>query len=156
MLSLTCCIFLRVFPFLCHLFTSGKRSSKQQNCKKKPSAIQAAHQRSYTHILESLTTASLLKPSAHTTSHLGRHTLPSAPGPVSTHTGIARSKAVPQAQPASRPATSGLCVTVDRFLLWFVASVAQEGSQPAPAPCLTALSFSRFERASINYPTIMN
>ena len=167
MLSLTCYVFLRIFPFLCYLFPTGKRCSKQQNCRK-PSAMQeAAHQGCSVCMLVSLTAVSLLQPNAHTASHPppapgalerspGRRTLPSAPGPVATHAGIARTEPVPQAQAASRSAVPGLCMIMDSFLLWFVSSVMQKGSQPTPAPCLTALSFSRFERASINYPTIMN
>lgn len=63
MLSLTCSVFLSIFPFLCYLFTTGKRCSKQQNCKKNSIAMQEkAHQGYYVRMLVSLTTASLLRP----------------------------------------------------------------------------------------------
>lgn len=138
MLSLTCCVFPRLFPFLCYLFTTGKKHSKQQNCKKKPSATRgAAHQGCYVHMLMSSTPASLLQPNTGTASHpppapgalersLGRRTLPSAPGPVSTHAGIARTKAMPQARAASTPARPGLCTNTDSFSLWLVSLLCRK------------------------------
>jgi len=154
MLSLTCYVFLRIFPFLCCLFTTGKRCRKHQNCKKHPMlcrqppikvvCVCVCADRCFPpptqcpHRQEPSPCSSALEHS------LGRGTLPRAPGPVLTHAGISTTEVVPQAQAASRSGMPGLCMNTDSFLLCFVSSVTQKSSQPTPAPYLTARSLRRF------------